>query len=57
MLIGPTEILESGKDYAAARKLLYGKYPQLEALHPVKEGETAIIKLTPQKVRRWDYGG
>jgi PPOX class probable F420-dependent enzyme len=55
MIQGRAEVIESGKEFEEAKKLLYEKYPQYEATVPIKEGESAILKITPEKVVSWDY--
>jgi PPOX class probable F420-dependent enzyme len=55
MIQGSAEVIERGKEFEEAKKLLYEKYPQYEATAPIKEGESAIIKIKPEKVVSWDY--
>jgi len=55
MIQGRAEVIERGKEFEEAKKLLYEKYPQYEATAPIEEGESAIIKIKPEKVVSWDY--
>lgn len=50
--IRKAEIMEEGKNYRSARKLLYAKYRQYKAL-PLKEKESVIIKMKPVKAVSW----
>lgn len=49
---GRAEILEKGSEFENAKELLYKKYPQYKDM-PIEEGETAIIKINPVKVKSW----
>jgi PPOX class probable F420-dependent enzyme len=51
-LTGVAEIVEPGPEFSKARSLLKEKYPQYTSL-PIKEGETAIIKILPRKAVSW----
>jgi PPOX class probable F420-dependent enzyme len=55
MIQGRAEVIEKGKEFEEAKKLLYEKYPQYEATAPIEEGESAIIKIKPERVVSWDY--
>lgn len=55
MIQGKAVVIEGGKEFEKAKKLLYEKYPQYEANAPIEEHESAIIKLTPEKIVSWDY--
>jgi PPOX class probable F420-dependent enzyme len=55
MIQGRAEVIERGKEFEEAKKLLYEKYPQYEATAPIEEGESAIIKIKPERVVSWDY--
>jgi len=55
MIQGKAEVIESGKEFEEAKKILYEKYPQYESSAPIEEGESAIVKITPEKVVSWDY--
>jgi len=55
MIQGRAEVIERGKEFEEAKKLLYEKYHQYEATAPIEEGESAIIKIKPEKVVSWDY--
>ena len=55
MIQGKAEVVEGGRVFEEAKKLLYEKYPQYESSAPIEEGESAIIKITPEKVVSWDY--
>lgn len=57
MIQASAEVIERGEEFEKAKKLLYEKYPQYEEQVPIKEGESAIIKLTLNKVVSWDYEG
>jgi len=51
-ILGVAEIVESGPRFKKAKNLLEAKYPQYASL-PIKEGETAIIRISPRKVVSW----
>jgi PPOX class probable F420-dependent enzyme len=55
MIQGRAEVIERGKEFEEAKKLLYEKYPQYEATAPIEEGESAIIKIKLERVVSWDY--
>ncbi len=55
MIQGKAEVVEGGRVFEEAKKLLYEKYPQYEASAPIEEGESVIIKITPEKIVSWDY--
>lgn len=55
MIQGRATIVEAGREFEEARRLLYKKYPQYEEQAPIKEGESAVIKVIPEKTFAWDY--
>jgi nitroimidazol reductase NimA-like FMN-containing flavoprotein (pyridoxamine 5'-phosphate oxidase superfamily) len=55
MLEGPVEILERGAEFDTARRLLEAKFPQYPALFPIREGESVILRLAPERAATWDY--
>ena len=55
MIQGKAEVVEGGRVFEGAKKLLYEKYPQYEASAPIEEGQSVIIKITPEKIVAWDY--
>ena len=55
MIQGKAEVVEGGRVFEEAKKLLYEKYPQYEASAPIEEGQSVIIKITPEKIVSWDY--
>ncbi|MEM4200801.1 MAG: pyridoxamine 5'-phosphate oxidase family protein [Nitrososphaerales archaeon] len=57
MIQGSAEVIEEGEEFESAKKMLYQKYPQYEEQVPIREGESAIIKITVEKILSWDYEG
>ncbi len=57
MIQGRAEVIEGGGEFEEAKRLLYKKYPQYEEQAPIKEGESAIIKIALEKIVSWDYEG
>jgi PPOX class probable F420-dependent enzyme len=54
ILQGLADVVTTGGDFAAAADLLLSKYPQYRAMGLSREGGT-MIRITPQKVLRWQY--
>jgi len=55
MIQGRGEVIKEGKEFEEAKKQLYEKYPQYQKYAAIEEGESAIIKITPEKIISWDY--
>jgi len=55
MIQGKGVVIKGGKEFEEARKLLYEKYPQYQKYAAIEEGESAIIKIKPEKAVSWDY--
>jgi hypothetical protein len=52
---GTVDILENGSAFEKGKALLEAKYSQYDALFPIKEGESVILRFKPAKAVTWDY--
>ena len=50
MIQSRAEIIEKGKEFNYARRLLYNKYRQYKKEAPLEEGDSVIIKIKPERV-------
>ncbi|MFQ5998255.1 MAG: pyridoxamine 5'-phosphate oxidase family protein [Candidatus Bathyarchaeia archaeon] len=55
LFTGKARLIERGKEFEYARDLLEAKYAQYKTMFPIKEGESVIIKINPEKSVWWDY--
>lgn len=51
-LLGTAEVLKSGKEYNAAKRLLFRKFPQFKALGWT-DGVQVVLKITPTWTKSW----
>lgn len=52
-VVGKAAILEKGPAFHRARLALYRKYRQYRKLEPIKEGESVIVAVAPERTFAW----
>ncbi len=53
MVIGKATVIEKGVTFHRARLALYRKYRQYRKMEPIKEGESVIVQVVPERSFAW----
>ena len=55
MIQGKVDIIEKGRNFNHAKKILEEKYPIFKTAYPISEKVSVILKLRPEHIVSWDY--